>query len=59
MAAEDFNPGFSFDAGDFEAPAQAPWEFGGGAGLHVPSLALWQSLVSAELHTPPINIPVS
>ncbi|KAF6261994.1 P-loop containing nucleoside triphosphate hydrolase protein [Scenedesmus sp. NREL 46B-D3] len=29
MAAVDFNPGFSFDAGDFEAPAQAPWEFGG------------------------------
>lgn len=29
MAAEDFNPGFAFDAGDFEAPAQAPWEFGG------------------------------
>jgi hypothetical protein len=36
MAAEDFNPGFSFDAGDFEAPAQAPWEFGGACKLGMP-----------------------
>lgn len=27
----DFNPGFSFDAGDLAAPSQAPWEFGGAA----------------------------
>eukprot|EP00878_Enallax_costatus_P022193 GHUV01023535.1.p1 GENE.GHUV01023535.1~~GHUV01023535.1.p1 ORF type:complete len:444 (+),score=186.36 GHUV01023535.1:153-1484(+) len=29
MAVEDFNPTFSFDVGDLEGPAQAPWEFGG------------------------------
>ena len=29
MDAEDFNPAFKFDAGDLEAPPQAPWEFSG------------------------------
>lgn len=29
-AGEDFTPGFSFDIGQAEGPAQTPWEFGGG-----------------------------
>lgn len=40
-AGEDFNPGFSFDVGQLEGPAQTPWEFGGRPDLqhHVYSFA--------------------